>query len=40
MTDANDLLAATNAAILNCLTAQSYSVAGRAKATAGASSTY
>ena len=34
MTDANDLLTATNAAILNCLTAQSYSVAGRAKAMA------
>ena len=34
MTDANELLAATNTAILNCLTAQSYSVSGRAKAMA------
>lgn len=33
-TSANDLLDAVNAAILNCLTAQSYSVAGRAKAMA------
>lgn len=34
MTTADELLTATNAAILNCLTAQSYSVAGRAKAMA------
>ena len=33
-TSANDLLDAVNTAILNCLTAQSYSVAGRAKAMA------